>query len=125
MLRCSAIIVTYNSGDAIEACLRALASEGCEIVVVDNASRDDTVGRVRALATQLPLKLLMMPANAGFAGGVNTGARNATGDAFLLLNPDAVAAPGSISALMNCLTRSGAGAAGGALCDDNGRYVCG
>ena len=45
-MRCSAIIVTYNSGESIGACLEALAREECEIVVVDNASADDTVQRV-------------------------------------------------------------------------------
>ena len=57
MPRCSVIVVTYNSGAQIEACLRALASQDCEIVVVDNASQDDTVARVQALAAQIPLQL--------------------------------------------------------------------
>jgi len=125
MLRCSAIIVTYNSGDTIEACLRALASERCEIVVVDNASRDDTVSRVQEMAKSIPISLVALPTNQGFAGGVNTGARKATGDVFLVLNPDAIAERGAVAALLNCLARSGAGAAGGALCDVDGRVAKG
>ncbi len=121
MPRCSAIIVTYNSGAHVEACLRALASQGCEIVVVDNASQDDTVLRVQALAAQVPLQLITVSRNIGFAGGVNHGASAADGEAFLILNPDAVAEPGAVNALMECLARCGAAAAGGSLLDGDGQ----
>ena len=95
MPRCSVIVVTYNSGAQIEACLRALSSQDCEIIVVDNASQDDTVARVKALAGQIPLQLLTISRNIGFAGGVNQGVRAASGDVLLILNPDAVAEAGS------------------------------
>ena len=73
MTHCSVIIVTYNSGRHIEACLRALASQDCEIVVVDNASQDDTVALVKALAEVVRLELITISRNIGFAGGVNHG----------------------------------------------------
>ena len=98
MPRCSVIVVTYNSGAQIEACLRALSSQDCEIVVVDNASQDDTVARVKGLAAQAPLQLLTISRNIGFAAGVNQGVRAAGGDVLLILNPDAVAEPGAIDA---------------------------
>jgi len=120
-LRCSVIVVTYNSSAHIDACLRALAPQGCEIVVVDNASQDDTAARVRALAEQIPLQLLTISPNIGFAGGVNQGARAAGGEVLLLLNPDAVAEPGAIAALLACLTQSKAAAAGGALLQNDGQ----
>ncbi len=121
MPRCSVIVVTYNSGAQIEACLRALWSEDCEIIVVDNASQDDTVARVQALARELPLQLLTLSRNIGFAGGVNQGARAASGDVLLMLNPDAVAEPGALDAILACLTESGASAAGGALLESDGQ----
>ena len=121
MPRCSVILVTYNSGAQIEACLRALASEDCEIIVVDNASQDDTVARVNAVAEQLPLQLLTISRNVGFAGGVNQGVRAASGNVLLILNPDAVAEPGSIAALLTCMTTSGASAVGGALLESDGQ----
>jgi N-acetylglucosaminyl-diphospho-decaprenol L-rhamnosyltransferase len=119
--RCSAIIVTYNSSSHVEACLRALASQNCEIVVVDNASQDDTVARVQTLAAEVPLQLITVSRNIGFAGGVNHGARVASGEVFLILNPDVVTEPGAVSALMVCLARSGAAAAGGALLASDGQ----
>jgi N-acetylglucosaminyl-diphospho-decaprenol L-rhamnosyltransferase len=121
MPRCSVIVVTYNSGAQVEPCLRALASQDCEIIVVDNASQDDTVARVNALAEQIPLQLLTISRNIGFAGGVNQGVRVAGGEVLLILNPDAVAEPGAIAALLACMTTSGASAAGGALLESDGQ----
>lgn len=120
MPRCSVIVVTYNSGAQIEACLRALSSQDCEIIVVDNASHDDTVARVRALAEQFPVQLLRISRNIGFAGGVNQGVRSASGDVLLILNPDAVAEEGAIDAMLACLATSGASAVGGALLESDG-----
>ena len=117
---CSVIVVTYNSGAQIGACLRALAAQPCEIIVVDNASQDDTVSRVQALAKEVPLRLVRMPRNLGFAAGVNQGARTANTEAILMLNPDAVAEVGAIDALLSGLAKSGAAAASGSLLDEDG-----
>ena|SRR6516162_1093512 len=121
MPRCSAILVTYNSAAAIEGCLRALRFEDCEIVIVDNASQDDTVKRVRDVAQRLPLQLITISRNLGFAGGANQAARSASGDVLLLLNPDAVAEAGAIDALLKCFRTTKASAVGGALIADNGQ----
>ena len=121
MPRCSAIIVTYNSAAAIEECLRALALQDCEIVVVDNASQDDTVERARAVSHDLRLQLITISRNIGFAGGVNQGVRAANGDVLLMLNPDAVAEAGAIDALLRCFTTSKASAVGGALIAESGQ----
>ncbi len=95
MLRCSAIVVTYNSAETIGACLEALAQDDCEIVVVDNASQDETVQRIEEFVAWHELRLLANDHNLGFAAAVNQGARIATGDVLLLLNPDAIAEAGS------------------------------
>ena len=121
MPRCSVVIVTYNSSAKIEGCLHALASQDCEIIVVDNGSQDDSVARVQAVAQQIPLQLVTISRNLGFAGGVNQGARAASGDVLLLLNPDAIAEPSAIDGLLGCWAASGADAVGGALLEDNGQ----
>ncbi len=78
---CSIIIVTYNSADHIDACLRGLAQlhldEPPEIIVVDNASSDDTVSVIQA--RHPTVKLLPQQENWGFAGGVNRGVQAANG----------------------------------------------
>ena len=114
-MRCSVIIVTYNSGAAIAACLEALTNEPCEIIVVDNASADDTVERVQ----QYPTLLLKNMQNRGFGAAANQGTRETTGDVLLIVNPDAVAEPGAIAALLRCLGSDDA--AGGALLEADGQ----
>ncbi|MFZ0708025.1 MAG: glycosyltransferase family 2 protein [Candidatus Korobacteraceae bacterium] len=120
MPRCSTIIVTYNSGESIAQCLEALATEDCEIVVVDNASQDDTVARVQAFQAHHPVELLRISRNLGFAAGVNHGVRAASEDTFLVLNPDTIAEPGAVTALIDCMTAQSAAAAGGALLESSG-----
>jgi GT2 family glycosyltransferase len=120
MPRCSVIIVTYNSAAVIEACLRALASQDCEIVVVDNASQDDTMARAVAFAEHAPLQLINISRNIGFAGGVNQGVRAANSEVLLILNPDAIAEPGAIDAIVTSFLKSGADAVGGALLRPDG-----
>lgn len=88
----SIIIVTYNSADWIDTCLEALQQQvtttAYEIIVVDNASRDETVTRIRA--GYPAVRLLVEPENWGFAGGVNRGIAAAHGELLVLLNPDAL-----------------------------------
>jgi len=120
MLRCSAIIVTHNSAEAIGTCLEALAQEGCEIVVVDNASKDATVRRVEEFVPWHEVRLLANRDNLGFAAAVNQGAQAATGDVLLVLNPDATAEPGAVNALLRCMEATHSSAAGGALLESNG-----
>jgi N-acetylglucosaminyl-diphospho-decaprenol L-rhamnosyltransferase len=120
-MRCSAIVVTYNSGGAIAACLEALTREDCEIVVVDNASIDDSVRRIEEFVAWHPVRLLANDANLGFGAAANQGAREAMGDVLLVLNPDAIAEPGAVSAMMRCLVSTGAEAVGGALLESDGQ----
>ena len=91
----SALIVTYNSERCIGACLESLRWQepkaGLEIVVVDNGSQDATVEVVRRFPD---VKLIASPGNLGFAAAVNRAARQASGDALLILNPDTICRSG-------------------------------
>ncbi|HEU5104183.1 MAG TPA: glycosyltransferase family 2 protein [Roseiflexaceae bacterium] len=100
----SIIIVTHNSAVQIGACLRALQQQRCdaeyEIVVVDNASRDES----RAIVAGFPAARLVAEAeNWGFAGGVNRGVATAHGRMIALLNPDAEPAPDWLQQLIAAL----------------------
>ncbi len=119
-MHCSAIVVTYKSGKAIAACLEALTREQCEIIVVDNASADDTVQRVEEFVAWNPARLLANEENRGFGAAVNQGASEAAGDVLLILNPDAVAEPGAVAAMLRCLESTEADAVGGALLEADG-----
>jgi len=121
MLRCTAIVVTYNSAASIGPCLEALVNEDCEIVIVDNASHDETVPRVEEFVAWHPVHLVANPQNLGFAAAVNQGARESAGDVLLILNPDAIAEPGAVKALLKCFETTGAVAVGGALLESDGQ----
>jgi GT2 family glycosyltransferase len=119
----SIIIVTYGSAARIESCLNALkqlqTSVEHEIIVVDNASRDDTVSLVQ---TRYPdVRLLPQSENWGFAGGVNRGIEQARGGLIALLNPDAVARPSWLDELITPFTDPQVGIAGSKVLDATGR----
>ncbi len=118
---CSAIVVTYNSAAAIGPCLEALTREAGEIIVVDNASQDDTVRQVEEFVAWHPVRLIANSENRGFGAAANQAAREASGDVFLILNPDAIAEPGAVTALLQCIKVTQAGAAGGALLESDGQ----
>jgi N-acetylglucosaminyl-diphospho-decaprenol L-rhamnosyltransferase len=96
----SVVVVAFNSGEALRRMLPALTAElreGDELVVVDNASQDETVTRVRELAPQAIL--VEQRANLGFPAACNVGARAASADLLCFLNPDAVPQPGFRNAI--------------------------
>lgn len=120
MIKGTAIVVTHNSGVWAERCLEALlAQPGWEVVMIDNASKDDTVSRTSRFAARA--RIYRNTVNTGFAGGVNQGVRLARGDILVLVNPDAIAAPGALDKLAESLSTYHAGAAGGLLLLEGGR----
>lgn len=109
-------IVTYNSGRHIGACLEAALPTGAGIVVVDNASSDET----RAEVERRGVPLIANPSNRGFAAAANQGFEALRRPYILLLNPDAMIA-GSLDPLRAACDLPGAAAAGGLLLDAGGR----
>jgi N-acetylglucosaminyl-diphospho-decaprenol L-rhamnosyltransferase len=91
----SVLIVAWNSSAELRRLLPRLPAElreDDELIVVDNASPDDSAAVVAELAPRA--KLVTMGRNRGFAGGANVGAGAATGDLLVILNPDATPLPG-------------------------------
>jgi GT2 family glycosyltransferase len=124
-VRLSVIVVTYNSADAVKRCLPALASQLSprdELIVVDNGSRD---GTVEAVATAAPrAQVLRSATNPGYSGGCNAGAAAASGDLLVLLNPDALPAPGFAQAIRRpALEHRGWAAWMGLVTMDGGRRI--
>lgn len=103
-LRPSAVIVTYNSAQDIDACLRACASTDmglyAEIIVIDNASSDNTCAIV---ARHSGVRLIRNRTNKGFAAAVNYGIASTSSDYVLVLNPDVVVTPEAVAALTEAL----------------------
>jgi N-acetylglucosaminyl-diphospho-decaprenol L-rhamnosyltransferase len=86
-MKLSVIIVTHNSAGVLEACWRSVRSSlsDAEIIVVDNASSDDTQRMCEELDG---VRLIADGVNAGFGRACNQGAESATGSHILFLNPD-------------------------------------
>lgn len=115
------VIVTRNSGEVILPCLDACLPWATEVIVIDNASEDDTAERVR----QRPaVKLIANASNEGFAGGVNQGVELSRQPLILLLNPDAQLTSG-LTALARACLPSDVGAAAGQLNDAGGKFQLG
>ena len=85
-------VVTWNSADSIEACLRSVLAQSYpdfEVWVVDNNSHDDTWARVAArAATDARVQLHALPRNTGFCGGHNYSLDRTATELVLLVNPD-------------------------------------
>lgn len=91
-MACSAVIVAYNSGSVIDACLQSLGGID-DIVVVDNAADE-------ALRLRPGIRYIRNTENLGFGRGCNTGVAAAKHDLVLLVNPDAVLEPGALDTLL-------------------------
>jgi N-acetylglucosaminyl-diphospho-decaprenol L-rhamnosyltransferase len=88
MIDLSIVILNWNVRDLLERCLASLQSERSvlEIIVVDNASRDDSVAMLRARYPDV--KLIANTVNRGFTGGNNQGIEASRGRCVMVLNPD-------------------------------------
>lgn len=88
----SIVIINWNAGGQLRACIASIAqaaggvSQPCEVIVVDNASSDDSLLGIDQC--DIPVRLMANTVNRGFATACNQGAREAHGDYLLFLNPD-------------------------------------
>jgi len=93
----SVIIVSYNASSYLKECLDSIFSftknTSFEIIVVDNASTDDSVAVAKSYGSKITL--VVSKDNRGFGAGVNVGLKKAclpvgraTGKYILILNPD-------------------------------------
>jgi GT2 family glycosyltransferase len=93
-MRVSVVIPAYDNAVGLEECLRALVPGGAhEIIVVDDASTDDT----GAVAARFAVKVLRLERNSGAGAARNHGAKGATGDVLLFVDSDVVAAPDTVA----------------------------
>jgi GT2 family glycosyltransferase/glycosyltransferase involved in cell wall biosynthesis len=97
----SIVIPVHNGWELTHACLRSLAAESSkvpyEVIVVDDASTDETPRRLENIDG---IRVLHLDHNGGFLHAVNTGAGAAGGDFLLLLNNDVEVQPGWLDALV-------------------------
>ncbi len=116
----AAVIVSYNSATVLERCLHACLRYlpvGSAVLVVDNASSDDSVARARDVAG---VQVIANHTNLGFAAACNQGAAACCAPLILFLNPDAELLTEIASLLERC-SQPGVGAVAGCLVDETGQ----
>lgn len=98
----SVIIVTYDSAPCIRECLASVRMQErveVQLIVVDNASADDTLEAVRDFGAGI--RLIQNRENAGFGKACNQGFAASQGRLVYLLNPDAQLVRSDGLALLN------------------------
>jgi GT2 family glycosyltransferase len=123
----SLIIVNYNSGDFLLACVSSALDQVDEVIVVDNASSDNSLAQLEAVFPgDQKLQIVRNRENLGFAAGCNIGVTHSSGGYLLFLNPDCVLEPDSVKHLLRVLdNRQDVGMVGGLLLNPDGTEQAG
>jgi GT2 family glycosyltransferase len=96
----SIVIVNRNGGSILAQCIESVRrnTRDYEILLIDNASTDDSVGTV---GPGSDLRAVKLSSNLGFAGANIVGIRKATGRYIVLLNPDTIVTPSWLEKLVD------------------------
>lgn len=125
-MKLSIVIVNYNVKFYLEQCLRSVerAVEGteCEIIVIDNASTDDSI---KYLRPRFPdVVWIENEENGGFSHGNNIGFAKAKGEYILMLNPDTIVTKKAIKGCIEFMDKHPeAGAAGVKMINKDGTFA--
>ena len=127
MFQTDVIIVNWNSGVLLEACLRSLVGSNLanvsQVIVVDNDSND---GSANLDFPDLPLTIIKTGANLGFGKACNLGAAHGSADCILFLNPDTEVFENTISAAVSSMAATemrDVGVVGVRMADRQGRTL--
>ncbi len=118
----SIVVVLWNRAELTLRCLESLCLQhdvGCQVIVVDNASTDDTARLLSRVSGAIVVGNLH---NLGFTTAANIGARQATGEFLVFVNSDMELLPGCIGALVDAARRDPAASiVGGKLVFPSGK----
>jgi GT2 family glycosyltransferase/glycosyltransferase involved in cell wall biosynthesis len=96
----SVVVVSYNQWHLTERCLRSIVdqsdTDALEVIVVDNASSDETPHRLQSWQAEDPQRrrIVLNQENIGFGPAVNQGLTLAKGEYLAILNNDIIVGPG-------------------------------
>ncbi|HGY1042989.1 TPA: glycosyltransferase [Aeromonas salmonicida subsp. salmonicida] len=107
----SVIVLTYNNLDMTKACLDSIERfthyPNLELIIVDNASSDNTPEFLREYAeSKGNVTVCLNDKNLGFSAGNNVGLKIATGDYLVILNNDTYVTEGWLDGLIRALKRN-------------------
>jgi N-acetylglucosaminyl-diphospho-decaprenol L-rhamnosyltransferase len=123
------VVVNWNTGGYLGECLASVYESSApvrlgKVVVVDNASSDDSLGRAEPWLSRASSVLVHNAENRGFAAACNQGARAGAAPFVLFLNPDARVLDTAIVQVVDFLRSPGGrsvGICGGQVLDPAGR----
>ncbi len=125
-LDCSTIIVSYDTFEltrvAIRTALESANELRHEVIVVDNASPDESGRRLKEEFANDPRVIVIQnPDNPGFSAANNIGAASARGEIFFFLNPDTIVHGDAIPMLVDFVrSQTHAGAVGPRVLNSDG-----
>src|SRR5437763_7134306 len=100
--RCSIVIPVHGRAGLTRQCIDAILAEppraGFEVIVVDDASPDDTAAVLRSYGAAI--RIVTRRSNGGFARASNEGAAAAAGEYLVLLNNDTIPLTGWLDELV-------------------------
>lgn len=123
----SLIIVNYNSGSFLLACVSSAVSQVDEVIVIDNASSDDSLAQLeRLFPADQRIRIFRNRENLGFATACNIGVEHSTGAFLCFLNPDCVLESDAVKHLLGVLyDQQDVGMVGGLLLNPDGTEQAG
>ncbi len=125
-MKLSVVILNYNVRHFLELSIKsvqaAIANLDAEIIVVDNASSDDSCSMVKQLFPEVIL--IENESNVGFSKANNQAVKVAKGEYLCILNPDTVVAEDTFSQLLDFAdTQENLGIVGCKLIDGTGKFL--
>lgn len=133
MIKLSIVILSYNTKDLTINCIKSLVKNyglylqngEIEIVIVDNASIDDSVEGIKyflsTIGYDLTTKIIQNKENCGFAKGCNIGVKNSKGKYVLFLNSDTEVLDNGLIKMIDFLdNNSNVGILGGKILNSDG-----
>jgi len=98
----SVIIVNWNTCNLLDNCLNSIFSDNIkhtfELIVVDNASIDNSVEMIKSKYPQV--RLIVNKENLGFSKANNQGFKISIGKYIMFLNSDTIVKPGAIDKII-------------------------
>ena len=104
----SIIRLNYNAGDLLLNCIESVQKsnyKNLEIIVVDNISSDNSQNKCKEKFPEI--SLIQNNENFGYCEGNNIGIRSARGDFIMILNPDTIIEPDTITELLSAYSQFG------------------
>jgi GT2 family glycosyltransferase len=116
------IVITYNAKEDLKECLESLEKQAYkekELIVVNDASTDDTLNFLKQYKNQtsMEMKVISNERNLGVAGARNVGIKHAAGDIIAFMDSDCVADRNWVLELVKGFKQKDIAAVGGSISD--------